>query len=49
MKDSIIVYSSPTCPRCRMLKLELKKNNIEYDECQDTDIMSSKGIKTLPI
>lgn len=30
MKDSIIVYSSPSCPKCKMLKMELTKKGVEY-------------------
>lgn len=32
MEDSIIVYSSPTCPKCKMLKLELAKKGVEYQD-----------------
>lgn len=49
MNDSIILYSSPSCPKCRMLKMELSKKGIEYQEIQDVDLMTSLGIKSLPV
>ena len=49
MKDSITLYSSPTCPKCRMLKIELGKHNIEYNELHDTEAVAAKGFTSLPI
>ena len=48
MKDSIIVYSSPTCPKCKLLKKELGKRNISFTENQDEQVMLAKNITTLP-
>ena len=36
---SIKVYSTPTCPFCRMTKEFLKKNNIEFE---DLDVAGNK-------
>ncbi|NLK22280.1 MAG: NrdH-redoxin [Epulopiscium sp.] len=30
--NNIIVYSTPTCPFCHMVKNYLKKNNFEYKD-----------------
>ena len=49
MNDSITLYSSPTCPKCRMLKLELGKQNIEYNEQHDTEALAKQGFTSLPI
>jgi glutaredoxin len=49
MKDSITLYSSPTCPKCRMLKIELDKHNIEYNETHETDFIAEKGFTSLPV
>lgn len=45
----MIVYSTPSCPRCELLKQKLRENNIPFDVCMDVDEMTSKGIKTVPI
>jgi glutaredoxin 3 len=31
-KKKVIVYSTPTCPYCVMVKKYLKENNIEYED-----------------
>jgi len=52
MKDSIIVYSSPTCPKCKMLKMELDKKGVEYQDYNlfdDPQKAKELGIKELPI
>lgn len=49
MNDSIIVYSSPTCPKCRMLKQQLTIAGITFTVCEDIEIALSKGISTLPM
>ena len=49
MEDSIILYSSPTCPICKMIKMELDKKNIEYIINQDTDEQIALGIRKLPV
>ena len=49
MEDSIIVYSSATCPKCKMLKMELNKRGIEFEDCQDVEKMFALGIKTVPV
>ncbi len=49
MEDSITVYSSPTCPKCKMLKMELKKRDISFNDCQDEELMISKGYIHPPV
>lgn len=49
MKDSIKVYSSVTCPKCKMLKMELQKRGFKFEDCQDIEYMSSLGIKDIPM
>lgn len=49
MNDSIKLYSSPTCPKCRALKLKLSEKHIEYTEIQDVDTLLKLNIKSLPV
>ena len=37
------------CPQCRALETKLDKKNIQYEVCDDTEIMLSKGFKAAPI
>lgn len=45
----MIVYSSSTCPKCKILKLKLDKAGFEYQVNEDIEEMKSLGIKTLPM
>lgn len=49
MKDSIKLYSSTSCPKCRMLKMTLQKKGIEYEEITDVNVMTSLKIRNLPV
>lgn len=44
----IIIYSTETCGKCKLLEQRLKQKNIEYKKCTDIDLMLSKNIKTVP-
>lgn len=49
MEDRIKLYSSPTCPKCKLLKMELGKRNIPFEIVEDTNTMNALGIHSLPI
>jgi glutaredoxin-like YruB-family protein len=40
MDKKVIVYSTPTCPYCKMAKQFLKDNNITF---QDIDVSLNQG------
>ena len=44
----MIVYSTSTCPNCRMIKAKLTKLGIEYTVNEDMDEMRALGIKGIP-
>ena len=45
----ITLYSMPTCPRCKVLKMKLKQQNIEYTEVNDPEKLEELGIKSVPM
>lgn len=49
MKDSIKVYSLPSCGMCKMLKRELDKNSIVYTVCEDTEEIGKMNITNVPV
>lgn len=49
MKDSIKVYSLPTCGMCTMLKRELDNRSIVYTVCEDTEEMAKLNITNVPV
>lgn len=44
----MIVFSSKTCPRCKVLKMKLDKAGIEYEVNEDIKDAEALGIKTYP-
>ena len=47
MKSEVVLYTTH-CPKCNILTLKLDKAKIKYTECEDVNIMTSKGLKTAP-
>lgn len=44
----IKIYSTG-CPKCKVLIKKLNEKNIQYEACNDTEIMKAKGIQFLPV
>lgn len=42
----ITVFTSPTCPKCKILKSKLKEKGIKFEESQDYGRM--QGLMSLP-
>jgi predicted DsbA family dithiol-disulfide isomerase len=47
-KMNIVLYSSPTCPKCKVLKAKLAQAKIDYDDVEDIAYMTSIGIRSIP-
>ena len=45
--SNIILYSTG-CPVCKMLKMRLDAENIQYLTVTDTDEMNKKGLRSAP-
>lgn len=43
----ITLYTS-NCPKCKILKAKLDDKKINYNICDDTNVMTEKGITSLP-
>lgn len=44
----IKLYSQPSCGMCRTIHMMLDKKGIEYEECQDLQVMKEIGINHTP-
>lgn len=44
----MIVLYTTHCPKCRVLESKLDKKNIEYNICEDINIIQNKDITALP-
>lgn len=45
----VTIYTTDTCPKCKILKEKMNTKGIEYEEVQDVNIMSDKGISFVPV
>lgn len=46
--NTIILYTT-YCPKCAVLETKLKQKNIEYNICDDVDVMQQKGFMSAPM
>ena len=44
----IILYSTH-CPQCRALEMKLNKANIEYEVCNDVELIKKMGFQAVPV
>ena len=44
----VTLYST-VCPKCKVLTTKLDSKNTQYSIISDIDIMTSKGINTIPV
>lgn len=44
-----IIYTQEGCPKCNILKKKMNSKNIEYTECNDINVLMSKGIDFTPV
>lgn len=45
----VIIYTTETCPKCKILKKKLSEKGIEYNEVNDIEILKSLDIYEVPI
>ena len=45
----MITLYSTGCPRCNVLVQKLNSKGIEYNVVNDVDVMTEKGISTVPV
>ena len=44
----VTLYSSPTCPKCKVIEAKFKKKNIEVIKETDENIIMDMGLKSVP-
>ena len=45
----MVTLYSTGCPRCNVLVQKLDNKGIEYDVVNDVNVMTEKGIETVPV
>ena len=43
------LYSTPTCPKCKVVKMKLEKAGISYESNQSVPDMEKLGISQVPV
>ena len=43
-----ILYST-NCPKCQVLEKKLTSSGIEYEVCDDVDVMQKNGFQSVPM
>lgn len=47
--EQIILYKTPTCGKCKVLKKKLEDKGIEFTESEDIKKLLSMGIASAPV
>ena len=45
----VTIYTMTHCPQCKRMKEMLSDKHIDFTECNDYDVMASKGIHYVPM
>lgn len=45
----ITIYTTETCPKCKILKKKLTDKNIDFKEINDVEILKSLDIYDVPV
>ena len=45
----ITIYTTETCPKCKILKKKLDSKGIEYKEVKDIEVLKSLDIYEVPV
>lgn len=45
----MITLYTTHCPKCKIVEMKLKSKSIEYEECDNIEIMLQKGFKQAPM
>lgn len=43
-----ITFYSTGCVKCKILEQKLKEKNVDYEVCNDVDVMTKKGMLSAP-
>lgn len=46
--EKITIYTLPTCPKCKAMKMKMDSAGVQYDECQDVSEMQKFNIRSAP-
>jgi predicted thioredoxin/glutaredoxin len=44
----IKLYSSPTCPKCKIIAMKLERKGYSFVKITDEEVILNKGLKSIP-
>lgn len=48
MMNKVILYSTPTCPKCKVIEIKLNQLGYEVERHMDINELESLGLKSVP-
>ena len=45
----ITIFTTATCPKCKILKKKMDEKDIAYEECADEERLQQMGILSVPV
>ena len=49
MEEKVILYSSKTCPKCKILERKLIEKEVKFEKCDDMTELEKRKIYSLPV
>lgn len=49
MEEKVILYSSKTCPKCKILERKLIEKGVKFEKCDDMTELVKRKIYSLPV
>lgn len=49
MEEKVILYSSKTCPKCKILERKLIEKGVKFEKCDDMTELEKRKIYSLPV
>lgn len=46
--EEIVLYGN-SCPKCKVLKIKLEKENLNFTESEDAELLEKLGFKSYPV
>lgn len=49
MEETVILYSSKTCPKCKILERKLIEKGVKFEKCDDMTELEKRKMYSLPV
>lgn len=49
MEEKVILYSSKTCPKCKILERKLIEKGVKFEKCDDMTELEKRKMYSLPV